>query len=268
VDLRTHETDRTALRGLAVFYLLAFAVSWAGRIPLALDAAGRISLPPVVIIPAFLLGGAAPTIAAVAALVVTRERQNLLAGLRRWRLGARWWLATLGIPVLTTVTAGILDAPRSGPAVATLAMLPAVFATMVVSYVWEEIGWRGYALPRMERFMPALAAAAVMGLLAFLWHLPLLLDPDVPGGSTAEAAVFSIAFAVIVTWLFHNTGGSLVAATTFHAAFNTMAAYQLDTFGAAGFARQQLAVVAVTTIVAIGVALRYGPGLVRDATGR
>ncbi len=267
MDLRTHDAERTALRGLVVFYLLAFAVSWAGRVPLALDAAGRISLPPALVAPAFLLGGGAPTIAAVVALVVTGDRQGLLAGLKRWRFGARWWLAALGIPMLVTVAAGILDSPGTWPQTATLTALPLIFATMVVSYVWEEVGWRGYALPRMERFMPALAAAGVMGILAFGWHLPLLLNPSVPGGSFIEAFVFSVAFAVIVTWLFDNTGGSLVAATAFHAAFNTMAAYQLDVFGEAGFARQHLTVVLITALVAIVVAVRYGPGLVRDAAG-
>lgn len=85
----------------------------------------------------------------------------------------------------------------------------------------EEIGWRGYALPRTLTAMEPLRAALVLGLPWALIHVPLYL----PGQMNAGSAVWSmltqiIAYSVILTWVYVGTGGSVLMTGLFHALLN------------------------------------------------
>jgi hypothetical protein len=102
-------------------------------------------------------------------------------------------------------------------AVITLALM-----TFPGSALGEEIGWRGYALPRLQSRRTALMASLVLGTLHALWHLPLWLngDPDNQLGLYPAFVIQVIAVAVIYTWLYNGTKGSLLLAVLFHTALN------------------------------------------------
>src|SRR5215217_5405554 len=81
--------------------------------------------------------------------------------------------------------------------------------------LFEEIGWRGFALPRLQRLYGPLVGSLVLGVLWALWHLPLFLIPswDTPHGNVLDVALFvvlALALTIVLTWVFNNTKGSAV----------------------------------------------------------
>ena len=84
----------------------------------------------------------------------------------------------------------------------------------------EELGWRGYALPRLQTRRSALAASAILGTLWGLWHLPrLIANEQAPViGALGWLLLGMIPWAIIYTWLSNGTGGSLLLPLLLHAA--------------------------------------------------
>jgi membrane protease YdiL (CAAX protease family) len=82
----------------------------------------------------------------------------------------------------------------------------------------EEIGWRGYALPRLQAIQSALGASLILGLLWGLWHLPLYLTRGHPLSETFFGwyLLDIVADAILFTWVYNNTRGSLLLALLFH----------------------------------------------------
>ena len=90
---------------------------------------------------------------------------------------------------------------------------------VVLGPLWEEPGWRGFALPRLqERFGP-LPGTLILGVLWAAWH-----TPGYPGGwlqgSILSLLTGSIAFSIIMTWVYNNTHGSILLMILLHSASN------------------------------------------------
>ena len=84
----------------------------------------------------------------------------------------------------------------------------------------EEIGWRGYALPRLQNRYQALYSALVLGLVWAVWHIAIYvtrMNPVV----FAWYIVGVIAKSVLITWAYNGSQGSLLLAALYHAAWNT-----------------------------------------------
>ena len=86
----------------------------------------------------------------------------------------------------------------------------------------EEVGWRGYALPRLAAQLGFGPATIVLGIVWALWHLPLFLIPGTgsDGQSFAIYLLHVTAFSVAIGWLYWKTGGSLLLPMLLHAAIN------------------------------------------------
>ncbi|MBL8057997.1 MAG: CPBP family intramembrane metalloprotease [Anaerolineales bacterium] len=231
-------------RALFVFFALAFGLSWAAWIPLALASRGWLGLPFDATLLA-LIGAFGPCLAALLTAALCDGRAGLGDLLRRltvWRVGLVWYLFALAWPALLSLATTGLHLLLGGAApdfsrspfhqlyplppelktVSPLAFLPAVFLqqTLLGSSMGEEPGWRGYALPRLlERFGP-LWSSILLGALWVVWHLPLsFVAGDAREGSfTAWTALGTIATAVIFTWLYQHTRGSLLLALLLHTA--------------------------------------------------
>lgn len=232
--------DRPASRALPTFVLLAFAFSWAVAWPLAASALGWI---PWRLAPALhLLIGFGPALAAlvVAARAGPGARAFLRAALA-WP-GLRWAALAFLAPVALHVGAVLLAALLRGAGFSPAGMPPAsgvppfAFVVMAPLYVLtfglgEELGWRGFALPRLEaRFSPR-AATLVLAAVWAAWHLPLVVDPAAIGKGGAAGvmrwAMGMLAGAFVMTWLYHRTGSALACAL-FHGSLNAAASVVAD----------------------------------------
>lgn len=103
-----------------------------------------------------------------------------------------------------------------------------VVAVLVVNGFGEETGWRGYALPTLQRRHSALISTAAVAVAWAGWHVPMLLVLDSFRGFTAPTAVgwFIGLFcgAVVLTWLYNGSGGSIALVAVWHAAYNMVSA--------------------------------------------
>ncbi len=92
----------------------------------------------------------------------------------------------------------------------------------------EEIGWRGFALPRLQKTMSVSKATLILGLFWFLWHVPAFFyhETYVSMGLYMVPAFFiGVLFgAVLFTWLYNGTGGSVFMVAIWHALFDLFTA--------------------------------------------
>lgn len=237
-------------------------ISWLGWVPQALHA--RQLFPFNTAFFSF-LGGVGPTLAAVILMLILGEKDGprKLFGALFHAKGLWKWLG-LVIGFWGAVTGLVLG----GVKLLTPSMLPVnefqwlsifpIFITMLISNVWEEIGWRGFALPRLQKRYNDLVIVFMMGLLWELWHLPLYLNPDNPMSNLnmGLAILFSLAITVLYIWLYNNTQGSLFFVTVFHALSNT-AAFILLELGI--FESSYALVTVIISLTAVAILLKYGP---------
>lgn len=229
-------SERDALVRAGAFVGLTLALALAIYLPVIASARGWIGVgvPPGVSVLAIFT----PAVVAV----VLHLYDSGLAGLRGafrplivWRFDLRWWIATLALaPVMLGVSyAAYLSLGGTfepAPALAQLegplglAIVPIALLVTLVLAMGEELGWRGYLLPLLQTRFGAAIASLVLGVCWFAWHVPLQFVPgDANSGFPLALWGLSIvATAFVYTWLFNNTGGSVLAVTFFHGLFNTL----------------------------------------------
>ena len=217
------------MRPLASFFALTFAVSWACFAGVAIVARStQASTLPATASALALLGTLAP---GLIALFLTAQREGraslarLLARIVQWRVGGRWYVFALGYLTAVRLAAAVLHRLVSGewPAFGdepSLVMLASV-AVSTPLQAGEEIGWRGYALPRLASRLGLPRASVLVGAVVGIWHLPLFF---VPGSNAGQPfllfALGSTALSVALAWLYVRTGGSLLLAMLMHSAVN------------------------------------------------
>jgi uncharacterized protein len=255
--------------------LLALAMS-IGAVLIAPVAAG---LAP----PAFLqLGALSASAAGIILAALEGGRGAVRELLRRvliWRVGLGWWLFALLFPIIPTVGALYLGAAVGGRSVdwtglpSVLGGIPTLLFLIVFAGLGEEFGWRGFAVPRLQRRYHALVAGLMIGGLHSLWHLPLFFVKGeayhnlvlqfgfLP--SFLGYAVLVTASAVQFSWLFNQTGGSVLLAAVYHGASNAWNGY-FDIFrvGMTGVYAYVALMVAGSIVIAIGLgpkSLSRGP---------
>jgi membrane protease YdiL (CAAX protease family) len=200
-------------------------------VPAGLDARGTIPLP----IPSLLLvalGGFGPLLAAVLMAALNNGRAGIRALVTQLnpRDVQRRWFAIPGVLVILNLVpvAGYLLAGGTPPTVDTLHGVLVVFSVQLVLVaavgggLGEEMGWRGYALPRWLQISSPLVANVLLGIVWSLWHLPLWLDP-----SSSQAAypfavylVTTVGQSIVIGWMYCASGGSLLVAILAHAVAN------------------------------------------------
>jgi membrane protease YdiL (CAAX protease family) len=248
-------TANTQPRGdratLVAFLLLAFGLSWAVWLPAAAASRGLLAWEG----PSWLsglLGAFGPTLAALLVTTVAAGRaglRGLLGRLLIWHVGLRWYAFALLWPAVHSLAATAIHVLLGGaapdftnPPVLQLypvppgsfagglwALLPFIFLqqALVGSAMGEEAGWRGFALPRLQAGRSALRASLVLGTLWGLWHLPLFLTEGNPLATTFFGwfLLRIVAEAVLYTWVYNNTHGSLLPALLLHASTATVALF-------------------------------------------
>jgi len=226
---------------IPAFFALTFLIAWSIWLPLGILAPGNIL---------FTLPGAwAPTISALILIGLSEGRNGIRQFLKRvlrWRVGFQWYLIVLfGVAVIAYLAIGLgtlfgvpapeITLPNGLPREALIGFLPIFFLIniFVGGPLAEDIGWRGYILPKMRERMTALNASLIIGGLWAVWHLPYFIFP---GWNAATGnipfhwfALLTASWSVLFAWVYVNTE-SVLMPVLFHAAINTT----LGTLGVLG----------------------------------
>jgi membrane protease YdiL (CAAX protease family) len=225
---------------LISFFVMAYAFSWIVWSPWVLGEDGAQVLPPGLSVPTsaarlLLAAGilAGPSLSAVIMTATTEGRdgvRRLLGRLALWRVGMPWYLfSLLGVPLImllgTMIYSGNLPnlGALGGPSYLLSYLATYVFVMALGGPLFEEIGWRGFALARMEALHGPLLASVILGVLWALWHLPEFLVPSWAassgGGGILGITLFivtAITFTIVITWVFNNTRASVLLAILVH----------------------------------------------------
>lgn len=220
---------------LATFFMLAFLLG-----------AGYVVLVAQGILPSGV--GLASALSASGAGIVVIAVAEGRSGLRRlfrrlliWRVGIGYWLFSLLFPIPVFLFGSLLNPFFGGEPLALRGtepvpgILPMFAAFLVVAGLGQELGWTGFLLTGLQSRYTALVSSLIRGVLVGIWHLPLLLysslqNPafdDFPytgwiaqnGFLTAFAVIvlmFALPWSILYTWVFNNTGGSLLLVAILH----------------------------------------------------
>ena len=214
---------------LASLFAIAFGVTWLGVFAQVAAVHGHAIVPPTIAAGLAVLGCPLAALGVARATGGVTARNALLLRYLRWKVGFRWYAVALLVPVVLLATAGILAHLLGGPALHTSAPASTLLLNLIVGtllYVrgnWEEMCWRGAALPRLQAKYEPLTASLIIGLVWGLWHLPY---EFIPGHAVQVMGLpaylaFTLGGSVILTWLFNQTDGSLLLVTLFHAVFGS-----------------------------------------------
>jgi membrane protease YdiL (CAAX protease family) len=209
------------LRQVLLFFVAACALTAACQWP-AIAAIRAGEQPAGVQLPLMAIGSSGPTIVAIILALALEGR----AGLRAlFRIGVKTMnRARLALPAIGHVFAAHMIASGAlfvvGQYTAQhLAYPPTKFehvAIAIIAPLGEEYGWRGYALPRLQRVMSPLAASVLIGVVWALWHVPTFFMPGVGMSMLAIFLCMMIAGSIIYTWLFNASGGSMLLIALAH----------------------------------------------------
>jgi membrane protease YdiL (CAAX protease family) len=223
-----HVTTRSSLIG---FFFCAFAFSWLCWLPIVAASLGYIDLP----LPQRLLttlGQFGPFFAAILMTTLQAGKPGLLESGRslvRWKVHPIWFGVALLLPPVSFLVAIAANYLASGvaPAFKPVSIFYDVFINFFLILVYggplgEELGWRGFALPRLQSDQSQVVASIILGVAWAVWHLPIFL---MAGAFTIPAfalyIVGTIPLTILFTWLFNNTRGSVLLAMLFHGSINT-----------------------------------------------
>ena len=226
---------------LMAYFVIAFVGSWASLLPIALSRGvnGLGLLPYKLPDIAFYIMGilftfAGPALASLVVTAIITGRAGVGQLLRRcvqWRVGIGWYLIAifgfllvylLGYSVFYGVNLPLALLAQS-PLLLTVFLPQAVLIILTASFA-EELGWRGFALPRLQQRYGPVLGTIILGTLHGLWHLPSFFTGLLGPFSLPKYAIFlfgAIALAFLFTWLFNSTRGSVLMAALLHGCNNT-----------------------------------------------
>jgi membrane protease YdiL (CAAX protease family) len=204
------------------FFVATFVITWGLQLPAVLVHEGLIEGPLERFMPFLGLSAFGPMFGAIVIVMLQDGRggvRALFRPLRIWRVGFPLLVAAPlmsgAVFVLGRAVYGLF-ADDGGPFFYP-PFKPEQMIAMVVFSLGEEIGWRGYALPRLQAKHGALVASVVVGLLWALWHLPMMRLDDVNDPLTLMLLIpFLVSGSVVFTWFYNRTQGSLLVAFLLH----------------------------------------------------
>jgi membrane protease YdiL (CAAX protease family) len=166
-----------------------------------------------------------PSIAGVIITSVLAGKDGLRDLMRRalkWRVGWKWWCISLFLSALITLVAAGINT-LMGASLPPLTfirqewyLLPVFFLiTIIGGPLGEEFGWRGFALPRLQKRWNPLIASLILGLIWGLWHIPQFFNPAAVHYELGLVrlplyVLAEMGLATIMTWVYNKTGGSML----------------------------------------------------------
>ena len=209
---------------LAIYFILAFVISW-GAIFISVGPRGfpvtEDQLPVLII--AMLLG---PSLAGIMTAGLTSGKQgirDLFIGLLRWRVNIRWYtVALLTAPLSTAVVLLVLS--RFSSSFFTAFSTSEDKITLVIMWIFsgllvglfEELGWTGFAIPRMRNKYGIFTTGLLVGLLWGAWHFLVNLEADTFSGALPLALLIARlftwlpAYRVLMVWVYDRTESQFI----------------------------------------------------------
>jgi membrane protease YdiL (CAAX protease family) len=228
------DSNRFATRKLVLFFAIAYGFTWIFWISEVLASRGLLGSS---ILVDFLLSPQNPAAWGpfVSAIVLTfwyQRGKGVLGLLKKgvdYRFAKKWWLPTILLcPLIIGGALGI--AALAGENTPELYWITNPSLILVNFFVilftggplQEEFGWRGYALPRLQNKFNALVSSVIIGFMWGLWHLPyFFIGTELTYAyGIIPQIITAILLSILLTWLFNNTGGSILVSLLFHNMFN------------------------------------------------
>jgi membrane protease YdiL (CAAX protease family) len=205
---------------LVAYFVLAYALAWI-LIPLVVSVSVAFGL----------LALFGPAIAAISVTSIIEGRSGVKQLLRRAIQGRtqwKWIAVAVGLPILISAMVVVLNAVLLGKPIAIVPNEVPIFTLIIgLLVIGEEIGWRGFALPRLQARFNSLTASLILGGLWAAWHLPNAFIPGLGYYLTAFPVflVYVVSMTVLFTWLANRTHGNVWIAWLFHASINVSAGF-------------------------------------------
>ncbi len=210
---------------LSIFFIFAYAITWTLFIAVATTVPASTPLGYMLI----LLGAFSPAITALSLTAWKEGGAGVEALLRRILIAnvpARYYVFAISYIATIKVTAALLHRvllgawPRFGTE--SLIVIPLAIAISTPFQAGEEIGWRGYALPRLTERFGLARASVLLGAIWAAWHLPqfYIAGADTYHQSFIVWSMLVVAMSVAFAWLYTRTGGSLLLVMLLHSAIN------------------------------------------------
>jgi len=242
-----------------VFLLAAYGWAWLVWIPFVIIQKRSGGEFPLLVVA---IGAYGPTIAAVIVTAWMDGAGGVRQLLRKyviWRVHPGWYLAAVLVPSIPAVAVTAIHLWRGGhlgsPDIDRVAALPvAAGLSVLVGPLGEELGWRGFLLPRLAERMDLLSASLLVGVVWTFWHAPLFWAPSGSLISGAPVTVQSVAvflaivagLSCLIAWVWHHARGSVVLTILMHLSINMNLLATI--FPAAARAQQQMAYAGIVAL--------------------
>ncbi|MBN1935393.1 MAG: CPBP family intramembrane metalloprotease [Anaerolineae bacterium] len=215
---------------LALFFVISFVFTWpliAVIIVATPPGTAPTDMPPFLFVLA-LLAGFSPSAAGFVATRISEGKGSvraLLGRLGQWRVSMGWYAVALLVPPFVSAATLVFYAALGRPA-----GMGDIAGRIAIGLIWpifsslgEEFGWRGFALPRLAEKHNALVSGLIIGIVWGMWHLPMDYIGMCQYGALfipifiIVGPVLMTAQSILMTWVYNNTGGSLLLMVLFHA---------------------------------------------------
>lgn len=221
--------SKSETRNLLLFFVIAIGFTWLFWVPQALVTQSIIG-------PSWFtnlkIAAWGPLIAALLLTFINEGGKGVLKLLKRavdLKFNKLWLIPVfLLLPVI--IGGSLLIAILSGETAPEIVWLEEPLSLVIVFFgvlllggpLQEEFGWRGYALSRLQLRFNALISSLIMGIVWFVWHLPLFFISGEPYYQSPMLAVLPamVLLTILFTWIYNNTGGSIFTALIFHTTYN------------------------------------------------
>ena len=258
---------------LSLYFVFAFGIAWIGCLAVAGPKLMRhevVGMSDALLMFFAMLAGPSVSGIGMTALVDGRAGlRDLWARMRRWRVGAGWYaVAALLPPALILAVLLVLSvtvSPEYAPGFVALG-----FVIGLMAGFFEEIGWTGYAYPRMEQRYGALFAAVFLGLLWSTWHV--VADYSATSGTLgaywfphflAFMTISMTAMRVLISWVYCNTRSVLLAQIMHTSSTGFLAVLSPVALSPADDTQWYAVYGAVLWLAVVFVLARYGNDLMR-----
>ncbi|MFW9848051.1 MAG: CPBP family intramembrane glutamic endopeptidase [Candidatus Thorarchaeota archaeon] len=245
----------------AGYLLLAYSITWISLFPLVLDSLGYLE----VSIHWHFIGALGPTLAAVIMIYFTKGKtgmQSFKNACINWKIKINWIGIAFIAPVLFFSFALVLDYASSGTwydfsafivdnQLTTLVDV-LFWALPIIAYgVFEEIGWRGFALPHLQSRYSAIVASTILWLVHGMWHIPMFFYRfNFDFGMVVGFFIGMYFGTILLTFIFNSSKGSVLTTVVWHTTFNAVSV--MGSYSIQAFTSMAIMIVAVLILIKYG----------------